>query len=95
MTTVASVMRRSYLVGMFDDVTDATPCAYSRDRTTGVVTLDFAGALTAEQQADVFERMESRNDVDQSKRAVLRERRDALAEGDTVRLAIDYVLDMP
>lgn len=93
MTTIAAVMARSYTSHMFDDLTDPD-LSHTRtlDKQTGVTTLVFAGELDGATEDAIRDRMTSRNDADQAARDVLRERRDALVEGDTMRLVIDYVL---
>lgn len=92
MTVIAAVMRRSYTAGMFDDVTEGAACVYTRDRSTGIVTLDFPADLSSDQAAAVYARMESKDDADQAARAALRADRDELPEDDSLRRLYDYVL---
>lgn len=88
MTVVVGCVRRKGLtLAAFADITDApiiTPIRADR--------IEFAGTLTDEQVRAVWARMESTDDADQAKRAVLRADRDALAEGDPLRRLYDYVL---
>lgn len=72
MTSVVAVMRRSYTVGMFDDLTGGLVCTRTLDKATGITTLDFDGDLTNEQVDAVWARMESKDDADQAQRAALR-----------------------
>ena len=91
MTTIAAVMARSYIPEMFADLTDV-PHTRTFDRPSGVTTLAFDGTLSTEDEHAIWARMESRNDVDQAKRATLRADRDALPVGDPLRRLYDYVL---
>lgn len=91
MTVIAEVMARSYSFTMFDDLT-SVPHVRTFDKPSGVTTLTFADDLPPEVEAAIRDRMTSKNDVDQAKRAVLKADRDALAEGDPLRRLYGYVL---
>lgn len=91
MTAISAVMRRSYFVAMFADLTDV---AHTRtfDKPTGVTTLTFDGDLDEATAEAIWARMESTDDADQARRAVLRADRDVLAADDPVRRLYDYML---
>lgn len=91
MTVIAAVMARFYTFGMFDDLTDV-PHTRTFDSMSKVTTLTFDGALSAEVEVAICDRMTSKNDIDQAKRAALRADRDALATEDPLRRLYDYVL---
>lgn len=91
MTTISAVMRRTYTPTMFDDLTDVLHTR-AFDKATSITTLTFDGDLEPAVSDAIWARMESRDDVDQAKRAALRADRDALAAGDPLRRLYDYVL---
>ena len=89
-TTVTGRVVRSISLDTFADITDA-PLAPGGIRSDG---LTFDGDLTDEQQTAIWARMESRDDTDQARRAVLR---DACTNGATNVdcLTAAYVLGDP
>lgn len=83
MTVVSAVMARVYTFGMFDDLTDV-PHVRTFDSLSKVTTLTFDGELSAEVKVAIRDRVESKNDVDQARRADLRAKRDAVVGGATL-----------
>lgn len=99
--TVTSPMRRtSYNDDMFADLVRPDVRITARVPGKPCWSLTFLGtepgpALSDAEKAAVVARMDSTDDTNQARRAALRACRDALVEGDTMRLVIDYVLEMP
>lgn len=91
-TVIAGVMARSY-TGL-DMFADLTPAALVRtfDKATGVSTLTFDDDLDDATVQAINDRMTSRDDADQARRADLRADRDGLADDDPLRRLYDYVL---
>lgn len=85
MTFVQGQRVRSFRPDLYADITDVPATAVPGG-------IEFDGDLTVEQQAAIYERMTSKDDVDQAKRATLRADRDALAADDPLRRLYDYML---
>lgn len=91
-TTITAPLRRSYNADLFAglDLPPVTAASNSR----GVWSITFDGVLTAAQERSAWARMESTDDTDQARRAVLR---DACAGGasNVDCLTAAYVLGDP
>ena len=77
MTAITVVAARTWTQAMFDDLTDI-PHVRTFDKPSGITTLTFDGDLAPEVEHAIWARMESKNDVDQAKRADLRAKRGAV-----------------
>lgn len=77
-TVVEGTLRRSLNYSSFVDITDARLLSWTK------TTLTFEGTLTAEEQEQVWARMESVSDADQAARANLRACRDAVVTSPTL-----------
>ena len=91
-TTVTAAAARS--IG-YDTFTDLLPegCRVEAVRKEGaLLAVTFSGELDAATVTAIRDRMTSRDDTDQARRAQLRADRDALADDDPLRRLYDYVL---
>ena len=88
---VVVVPRRGYGYGSFTAFTDAT-VEFSPADGRGRVEFTFSEDLDTETAQAVWAWLDSRDDVDQAKRAVLRADRDALPADDPLRRLYDAVL---
>lgn len=92
MTVVSAAAARSIGYDTFVDLLPEECRVESVRREGSLLAVAFSCELDGVTVAAVRDRMTSRDDVDQSRRAVLRADRDALVEGDPLRRLYDYVL---